>query len=84
VIQRLRYPTMSLRDEIADFLGRKRIAVVGVSTEAPSFSRGLFNEFVKRGYDVIPVNPKADEIEGRRAYASRCARSIRGPKQFSS
>ena len=61
---------MSLRDEIADFLGRKRIAVVGVSTDAPSFSRGLFNEFVARGYDVIPVNPKADEIEGRRAYAS--------------
>jgi len=61
---------MTLREEITDFLGRKRIAVVGVSTEAPSFSRGLFNEFAKRGYDVVPVNPKADEIEGRRAYKS--------------
>ena len=63
---------MSLREEIVDFLGRKRIAVVGVSTEASSFSRGLFREFVARGYDAIPVNPKAGEIEGRRSYASVC------------
>ena len=61
---------MSLRQEIADFLGRKRIAVVGVSTEPTGFSRALFKEFVARGYDVIPVNPKAEEIEGRRSFAS--------------
>jgi uncharacterized protein len=61
---------MSLRQEIADFLGRKRIAVVGVSTEPVSFSRGLFKEFVARGYDAIPVNPKATEMEGRHSYAS--------------
>lgn len=61
---------MSLRREIADFLGRKRIAVVGVSTEPTSFSRALFKEFAARGYDVIPVNPKAEEIEGRHAFAS--------------
>ncbi|HTP85660.1 MAG TPA: CoA-binding protein [Bryobacteraceae bacterium] len=63
---------MTLREEIADFLGRKRIAVVGVSTDQPSFSRGLFREFVKRGYDAIPVNPRAKQIEGRRCYASVC------------
>ena len=61
---------MTLREEIADFLGRKRIAVVGVSTEPQSFSRGLFREFLKRGYDAIPVNPKANEIEGRTAFGS--------------
>jgi len=63
-------PAFTLRQEIADFLGRKRIAVVGVSTQPISFSRGLFREFVKRGYDVIPVNPKAEEMEGRECYAS--------------
>jgi predicted CoA-binding protein len=63
---------MSLRQEIADFLGRKRIAVVGVSTEPAGFSRRLFREFAARGYDVIPVNPKAEEIEGRRSFASVC------------
>jgi len=71
VIQRLRGSTsMSLREEIADFLGRKRIAVVGVSTDGSHFSRGLFKEFVARGYDAVPVNPKAEEIEGRRCFAS--------------
>jgi predicted CoA-binding protein len=64
---------MSLREEIADFLGRKRIAVVGVSTDPSSFSRGLFREFMQRGYDVIPVNPKAKNIEGRQSYGSVCA-----------
>jgi predicted CoA-binding protein len=63
---------MSLRQEIEDFLGRKRIAVVGVSTEPASFSRALFKEFVARGYDVIPVNPKAKEIEGRQSFESVC------------
>jgi len=65
---------MSLREEIADFLGRKRIAVVGVSTDPRSFSRALFREFVTRGYDAIPVNPKAEgiEVEGRCSYASVC------------
>jgi len=61
---------MTLREEIADFLGRKRIAVVGVSTDTNHFSRALFREFVKRGYDVIPVNPRAAEIEGRSCFAS--------------
>ncbi len=64
---------MSLREEIADFLGRKRIAVVGVSTDPSSFSRGLFREFMQRGYEMIPVNPKAKNIEGRQAYGSVCA-----------
>jgi uncharacterized protein len=63
-------PAFTLRQEIDDFLGRKRIAVVGVSTQPTSFSRGLFREFVKRGYEAIPVNPKAEEMEGRECYAS--------------
>jgi len=61
---------MSLREEIANFLGRKRIAVVGVSRDGSHFSRTLFQEFVRRGYDAVPVNPKAEEIEGRRCFAS--------------
>jgi len=61
---------MTLREEIADFLGRKRIAVVGVSTETNHFSRSMFRELIKRGYDAIPVNPKAEAIEGRRCFAS--------------
>jgi predicted CoA-binding protein len=54
---------------IEDFLGLKRIAVIGVSQRSNDFSRMLFGEMLKRGYDVVPVNPAATEIEGRACYA---------------
>jgi predicted CoA-binding protein len=33
------------------------------------FSRALFREFRARGYDMVPVNPVAKEIEGQRCFA---------------
>ena len=54
---------------VKDFLGLKRIAVVGVSQQAGDFSRTLFREFQTRGYDVVPVNPAATNIEGQRCFA---------------
>jgi uncharacterized protein len=61
--------TAGLGAAIEDVLGRKRLAFVGVSRKRSAFSRGLFREFVKREYDVVPVNPQAEEIEGRPCYA---------------
>jgi len=54
--------------EIQEFLDQKRIAVVGVSRNPNDFSRVLFREFERRGYDVVPVNPEADEIEGKKCF----------------
>jgi predicted CoA-binding protein len=54
---------------IQDFLGQRRFAVVGVSQKPKDFSRALFHEFLERGYDAVPVNPAAQEIEGRRCFA---------------
>lgn len=51
--------------DITKFLGCKRIAFVGVSRNSLHFSRALFREFLARGYDAVPVNPEATEIEGR-------------------
>jgi hypothetical protein len=59
---------MSSIQSIQDFLGQHRIAVAGVSQNPHDFSRMLFRAFVQRGYDVVPVNPAAQEIEGRRCY----------------
>jgi predicted CoA-binding protein len=56
---------MTTRELIEDFLGRKRLAVVGVSRNSRDFSRALLREFLKRGYDAVPVNPLATEVEGR-------------------
>ena len=53
-----------MSDRIADFLSRRRIAIVGVSHEPRSFSRMVFRAFRDRGYEVVPVNPKVRVIDG--------------------
>jgi len=60
--------TKSSLNTIQDFLAQKRIAFVGVSRDPRDFSSSLFSEFVKRGYDVVPVNPNASEVMGKRAF----------------
>jgi uncharacterized protein len=56
-------------ETIGDFLAQKRIAVVGISRSPADFSVTLFDEFCRRGYDMVPVNPNAEEIQGRRCFA---------------
>ena len=56
-------------ETIEDFLAQKRIAVVGVSRESKAFSMMLFEEFCRRGYDVVPVNPNVPQILGRPCFA---------------
>jgi len=53
---------------IEEFLALKRIAVVGVSQRPQDFSRMLFRELASRGYDVVPVHPAAQEIEGKQCF----------------
>jgi predicted CoA-binding protein len=53
---------------VKGFLGLKRIAMIGVSRNDKDFSRTLFRDLAANGYDVVPVNPAAGEIEGRRCY----------------
>jgi len=51
-------------------LSYPRIAIVGFSRQKGHFSRVVAEEFVQHQYDVVPVNPKAEEIDGRRCYPS--------------
>lgn len=64
----MRQSGASLAD-IREFLGRRRLAIVGVSRNPRDFTRSLFREFVTRGYEVVPVHPGIEEIEGQRCYA---------------
>lgn len=52
------------------FLSHRRIAVVGVSRDPKQFANSLFRALVQRGYEAIPINPHATELEGTTAYAS--------------
>lgn len=56
-------------NQIQDFLGQKRFAIVGVSRAPQDFSRAVFREFRQRGYDAVPVNPEAREIDGEPCFA---------------
>lgn len=64
--------THSLAD-IEDFLRQKRIALVGASRDSRHFSRVMLRELAGRGYEVLPVNPKASTIEGLPSSASVAA-----------
>jgi predicted CoA-binding protein len=55
--------------QIQTFLGRKRLAVVGVSRYPRDFTRMMFHELQRRQYDVVPVNPEAHDIAGVPCYA---------------
>ena len=55
--------------EIQEFLSLRRIALVGLSRDPKDFSRYVFREMCARSYDMVPVNPAASEMEGRRCFA---------------
>jgi uncharacterized protein len=56
-------------ETIEDFLAQKRIAMIGVSRNPKDFSAALFEELRKRGYDMVPVNPKVSAVLGQPCYA---------------
>lgn len=56
---------------LRDLFERMReIAVVGLSRDPLKAARRVPSYLAARGYDVIPVNPYADRILGREAYAT--------------
>lgn len=56
--------------ELRSILGYETIAVVGCSSTPGKAAHDVPAYLHERGYDVIPVNPFADEIFGRSAYDS--------------
>jgi len=57
-------------DELRDILGHDRIAVVGCSATPGKDAHEIPKYLLDQGYDVVPINPFADEIFGREAYDS--------------
>jgi acyl-CoA synthetase (NDP forming) len=69
-------PPRPSREEIVRVMGRimrpRSIAVIGASSEQGKIGNSVMRNLVQGGYggEVYPINPKADEIMGRRAYKS--------------
>lgn len=49
------------------------IAILGASADRGKFGNKAVRAFASRGYDVYPVNPKAGQIEGLRAFPNLAA-----------
>ncbi len=59
----------ALQDAVDDFLAQKCIAVAGVSrTRKNEPANLIYRKLHKAGYQVFPVNPHAETVEGDRCY----------------
>lgn len=56
--------------DVARFLSLEKYAVAGVSRDPKKFGHQMFKDLRKKGMDVVPVNPKADTIDGVKCYSS--------------
>ena len=51
----------------------RNVAMVGVSANSEKPSNIVFRYLTEHGYNVIPVNPTINEVEGKKCYASLSA-----------
>ncbi len=69
------YVTMMEKDaysdeEIRSILSLKNVAVVGISRDPSKDAHIVPRYLMENGYNIIPVNPFADEVLGKRSYRS--------------
>jgi predicted CoA-binding protein len=58
----------TLNETVSDFLAQERIAVVGVSRDGGQAANLVYRKLRDAGYQVFPVNPNAEEVEGDTCY----------------
>ncbi len=63
-------PRKPYLNEIESFLAQKRIAMIGISREKQNIGPSLMDQFIKNGYEILPVNPNAKDIKGKPCYGS--------------
>lgn len=58
------------KTQINNFFEPRKLAIAGVSRNDQKFGNQLFKELRKKDYEVIPVNPNTEEIDGQKCYRS--------------
>jgi predicted CoA-binding protein len=58
----------TLHETVKDFLAQERFAVVGVSRSGGEAANFVYRKLRDAGYQVFPVNPKTQEVEGVPCY----------------
>lgn len=59
-----------MQELIKEFMAQKKFAVVGATDNAEKYGNQILHNLRNRGYEVYPVNPRLQVIEGARCYAS--------------
>lgn len=55
-------------EPVDQFLQGKRLAVAGVSRHPEQPANAIFHKLRDSGYEVFPINPKAQEVEGETCF----------------
>jgi predicted CoA-binding protein len=59
-----------MQELIKEFMAQKKFAVVGATDNAEKYGNQILHNLRDRGYEVYPVNPRLQVIEGGKCYAS--------------
>ena len=70
---------MSVQDRIQSFLASGPFAVVGASTDRSKYGNKVLRCYQQHGKEVYPINPKALEVEGLKAYPSLASLPVKVP-----
>lgn len=57
-------------EQIRDILSLKKVVVIGMSKHSSKAAHYVPKYLSDNGYDIIPVNPTAEEILGKKCYDS--------------
>ncbi len=61
---------VSLEERIKTFMAGGPYAVVGASSDRDKYGNKVLRAYQQHGMEVYPINPRAVEIEGLKAYAT--------------
>jgi predicted CoA-binding protein len=61
---------MEMDDLIKEFMEQKRFAVVGATDNPEKYGNRVYHNLRHRNYEVYPVNPRLETLDGEKCYAS--------------
>jgi predicted CoA-binding protein len=61
---------MDIQGLVKEFMAQKKFALVGATSNTGKNGYRIFKNLTRRGYEVYPVNPGLEELEGVKCYHS--------------
>lgn len=55
---------------VKSFIEPKKFAFIGISRDPKKFSRMAWKELSEKGFEMYPLNPRMDELDGKPCYKS--------------